>query len=158
MQRKPRLLSMQAEKPQQVPVTREQVAAASEIILPFTERIALNGLICLFAYSEAYTKKLSFDMDKLKEAMGFLKDDGYPSGVLATTRAIGLIDFTWKDAVNIISMPENLVNALRPALEKRLKEAETDSKRYQDTGVTKEQYIQYIQRHIASIEAYFQDL
>jgi hypothetical protein len=155
MQRKPTLLKQAASVLDEALPTEKEAQVAEKIVDTFLVRLPTNGLIFLYAYSLAYSKKVPLDIKSLCAKVG-PADDGYAWAVLTTTSATGLIAFTVvkgsnPDIVNVTEMNQKLRLELGPALAKRMDTF--DEKKFE--GITRESYIAYIRDSMAKIERYF---
>jgi hypothetical protein len=150
MQREP-MLANHFSLNQDLQRSTEQVSGATDkTVETLIEQIDLNGLLCLYVFSLVHKTMLPLNIEDLTSSIGF----DYAWGILTTTTAIGLIDYTSsKGIVNIIYIDENLKNSLRAQIDKRINEAnESDFKR---TGITKEEYLNSIKNKITDIEQYY---
>ena len=123
--------------------------AMHSIVETFIERMDLNGLLCLYAFSLAHESMLPLDMDELGSTIGF----DYAWGILTATTATGLIDYTSSSkVVNVIYMDEKLRDGLEAEVKRRANEA--DESDFSGLGVTKEVYLESIQNKINDLEQY----
>jgi hypothetical protein len=114
------LLKQYSERQEIQPLNIEEQKAVGEITDIFLERIAESGLLILYAYSIAYTKKQPFDLKDFSIHLGFANDD-YASGILTATSAAGFISYNIsKDILNIIDMNEPFRLGILPSLDRQL--------------------------------------
>lgn len=157
MQRSPALLIQAAEKQEDRLPTEREEKAAGEIAGHVVGRIAFNGLLILYAFSLAFSKKVPLNVDEFSTKVGF-SGDQYAWGVLVTASAAGLIEYTTsrglEGIVNIVDMNEKLRDRLRSAIDERINKL--NDKDFEGSGTTRESFTRWVRDRVVEIEQYFQ--
>jgi hypothetical protein len=138
------LLQQYSERKDEPPPNEEEKKAASELVDRFVKRLSTAGLLLLYACLLSITKDKPFDSKQLFSELVFL-EGGYGEGILVTTRAAGLINFTrFKDILSMKFMNEKLKSALRPEVDMHI------------SKMSPEKFQVRLKADLEKIETYFQ--
>ncbi|HLL14650.1 MAG TPA: hypothetical protein VK388_06275 [Pyrinomonadaceae bacterium] len=131
-------------KDEPLPSEKEQRAAV-DIMNPFISRMSGTGLIFLYAFSLACTKKKPFDLNALCSILSYPRS-AYAAGVYVSTYAAGLIDYeTLKDIYTAQSIDEAMIQSISSELESRIRDSDA-----------KEVEKPFLQRKMEEVDKYFE--